>query len=1077
MKKLLLVSLCFLVLCITQVFAQNRTVTGTVTGKDDGLPIPGATLKVQGLKIGTVTNVDGKFSISVPSESSVLVFSFIGYNSQSVPIAGKTTINVSLSPNTSQLNEVVVTGVGVATSKRKLGISVESVSSADLPQTPSASVDEALIGKIPGAQISSIDGTPGAHTNIVLRGINTLQRGTLPMILVDGVQMGATDISSLDLSNVDRIEVVQGAAAATIYGAQGANGVIQVFTKKGKPGKTKINFNSSYASSNYINSGNVHQATLQGFYTNAAGQIANRSTDAPLSVSPDGTISGLSWEYPAGSSPSAMANPLNQTNKPYGTDPKYLTYHDHLAQVFQSAYTINNTLGISGGTEKSDYNISLSDNNQQSNIRNNGYVERSNMSVNLGAELFKGFTIRSITQLAYTNNLLNPYFQSGGNSLYNALNTSPFVDFNYKQADGTYPGYLSAGTVSVNSQNPNYLTEYISGKRKTIDIIQSFDVDYKINHFLELDGKYGLNYQTYGNYEIAKNQSGNLNSENQGNWYGRNNSSDDTGELDNYTNKTTFHNLLASLFFKTDFKKDFHVDIPLTTSTELAYDYRKSVYSEFDTYGYSLPTYAIYNMNQTASQKVILDQTVPFITFGYLVNQRFDIGDYGGVSGGVRSDYSSAFGAGSKPFTFPRADGYIRPSSFSFWKDNVLGKIIPEFKLRAAFGEAGIQPQPFDRYITLNPGNTGSQVNFSLPTVIKNPNLQVELSKEFEAGTDFTIKGSDGNWFSEYNVSATYWTRKGSNIIYGVSVPPSRGGSTVLNNAIDMASHGVQASLNVNAYKSRDFEWNFTVNFSNQTSTITRVIGPPIILASSAGSTALVLQAGSKIGQIYGYKALTSLNETNEQGVPYILPANYSQYEIVDGRVVKIATKGIQFTNQSSSFGDPNPKFNMSYINSISYKGFITFGFQVDWVYGQHTYNQIREWMYRDGISSDYQQPVTIGGQTGAYTAYYRSAYADFFGAQNGARNGTKDYFYESSSFLRLRNLSVGVDVNKFIHKKVFSKIQLVFTGRNLFTVTKYKGFDPEAISTSANSAFDRGVDNASAPNSKVYQLGLNLTF
>jgi TonB-linked SusC/RagA family outer membrane protein len=1077
MKKHFLNSIFFLLLVFAgnYAYSQSRIVTGTVTAKEDGLPMPGVTVRLKGTNTGTQTNTQGKYSLTVPAEAT-LVFSFITYESQQVVVTGPV-INVVLTQSSTQLNEIVVTGVGVATSKRNLGISVESVSSADLPQTPSASVDEALIGKIPGAEISSIDGTPGAHTNILLRGINTLQGGTLPLIMVDGVEMGATDISTIDLSNVDRIEVVQGAAAATIYGAQGANGVIQIFTKKGKPGKPKVSFSTSAASGSYINSGDVHQATLQGFYTNSSGQIANAATGDPISVNPDGTVSGISWEYPAGTFPSAMANPMNETNKPYGTDPNYLTYHDHLAEVFKSANTLNNSLSISGGTDKSDYNIALSDNNQQSNIRNNGYVDRTNLSVNVGTELFKGFTIRSTTQLAYTYSNLNPAFQSGGNALFGALNTSPFIDFDHKLADGTYPLYLSAGTVSVNSENPNYLFEYSSGQIKTIDIVQSFDADYKINHFLELDGKYGLNYQTSDNYQIYQNQSANLNSELEDDWIGPNNGSDNTGEIDNYTHKTTFENLLASLYFRTNFQKDFHLNVPVTTSTQVAYDYRKNTYSEFDTYGYSLPTYAIYNMNQTASQQVLLDEIVPFITFGYLVNQRFDIGDYGGVSGGFRSDYSSAFGAGSKPFTFPRADGYIRPSSFSFWKDGGLAKVIPEFKLRAAFGEAGIQPQPFDRYVTLNTGNLGNQLDFSLPNALKNPNLQVELSKEFEAGTDFTIKGTDGPWFSEYDVSATYWTRKGSNIIYSVSVAPSSGGSTIKNNAIGLASDGLQASFNVNAYRSKDFTWNFTWNISHQTSTITSINGPPIILSSSAGETALVLQAGSKIGQIYGYKALTSLNETNQQGVPYISPADYSQYQMVDGRVVNIATKGIQFTNQAYSFGDPNPKFNTSLINSFSYKNFITLGFQFDWVYGQHTYDQIREWMYRDGISSDYQQPVTIGGQTGAWTAYYRSAYADVFGAQNGGRDGTKDYFYEGSSFLRLRNLSLGFDLNKFIHKKVFNRLQVVLSGRNLLTVTKYKGLDPEAISTTPNSAFDRGVDNASTPNSKVYQLGLNLTF
>lgn len=1071
MKKQLLNSIFFLLLLLSgsYAWAQERTITGTVTAKEDGLPIPGVTVKIKGTTIGTQTNGMGKFSLQAP-QGATLVISFLGYQTQQ-QVATGSVLNVVLVAAASQLNEVVVTGVGVATNKRKLGISVESVSAADLPQTPSASVDEALIGKIPGAEISSINGTPGAHTNILLRGINTLQGGTSPLILVDGIEIGATDISALDLSNVDHIEVVQGAAAATIYGAQGANGVIQVFTKKGKAGKPKFNFSSSYGSSNYLNNGNVHEATLHGFLTDANNNIVDRKGNI-IKVNPDGTYSGISWQYPAGTSVSAMANPLNVTDKPYNAN---LKYYDHLAELFQSAYTLNNSINISGGSDKSDYNLNVSDNKQESNIRNNGSVERTNLSSNLGFELFKGFSIRSITQLVYTKDNLNPSFLSGGNAIYNALNTSPFIDFNHKLADGTYPDYLGAGTVSVNSANPNYLTEYSFRKANTIDVIQNFDADYKINKFLELDGKYGINYQTETDNRTYLNQSANLNSINQDSWIG--NPNDNTGALYDYSHNTTFQNLLASLYFRTDFKKDFHINIPLTTSTQLAYDYRKTVYKEFDTYGYSLPTYPIYNMNQTASQQVTYDYVQPFITFGYLVNQRFDFEDYGGVSGGFRSDYSSAFGAGSKPFTFPRADGYFRPSSFSFWKDHGIGKIFPELKLRAAYGEAGIQPNPFDRYVTLNTSNIGNSLAFSLPNALRNPNLQVEVSKEFEAGTDFTIKGFDGNWFNEFKVSGTYWNRKGSNIIYNVSVAPTTGGSTILNNAIGLASHGVQASLNFEGYHSSDFNWNFTANFSNQTSTITSINGPPIILTSSAGSTSLVLNAGDKIGQIYGYKALTSLTETNQEGVPYIKPADYGNYEIVDGRVVNKTTKGIQFTNEAYSFGDPNPKFNMSFINSFSYKNFITLGFQFDWVYGSHTYNQLREWMYRDGISSDYQVPVTIGGQTAAYTAYYRSAYADFFGAQNGARNGTKDYFYENSSFLRLRNISLGVDLHKFIHKKVFNRMQVVFTGRNLLTFTKYKGLDPEALTTNANSAFDRGVDNGSTPNSKVYQIGLNLGF
>jgi hypothetical protein len=487
-------------------------------------------------------------------------------------------------------------------------------------------------------------------------------------------------------------------------------------------------------------------------------------------------------------------------------------------------------------------------------------------------------------------------------------------------------------------------------------------------------------------------------------------------------------------------------------------------------------------MNQTASQSVVPkvgDYVEPFVTYGYLVNQKIDFGELGGISAGFRSDYSSAFGQGSKPFTFPRGDAYFRPSSLNFWKEGNLGNIVPELKFRAAYGEAGIQPRPFDRYITLNPGNVGSNLVFSLPNIQSNPDLQVEVSKELEIGTDINISGSKGSWLSNFNIGVTYWKRKGENIIYPINLSPSSGANSIKDNSINLSSHGLQASLNINVLKSRDFTWDFTTNISNQTSVIDKINAavPEVITNTSAGDAALVLRAGQKIGQIFGYKAFTSLDQRKLDGTPYIDKADYGKYELVNGYVVDTATKGIQFTNQAYSFGDPNPRFNASFINSLNYKQFLFFTFQFDWINGSHLYNQTKEWMYRDGISGDYDVPVTINGQTAAYTAYYRSAYADYFGARNAARNSTKDYFYEDASFLRLRNVSLGFDLAKFTNIRYVKKLQVVFTGRNIWTVTNYTGLDPEISSGTSNSAFDRGVDHSSMPNIKSYQVGINVGF
>jgi len=1077
MKKNLLLSIFFLLLFVAGNYAQaqTRTVSGTVIAKDDGLPMPGVSVVAKGSKIGTQTSVQGKFSLSVPSSATILTFTFIGYQKLEVSIPANGVVNVTLTPDSRQLNEVVVTGSGIATSKARLGIAVESVSGKALTSSPQASIDQGLIGQVAGAQISSVDGTPGARTNIILRGINTVQGSTSPMILVDGIESRTTDLSQIDPAIVDHVEIVQGAAASTIYGAQGANGVIQIFTKKGKAGKNHIDISSSYSGSNYINQGDVHQAKLSSFKVDANGIFIDASGN-PIVRNQDGRYLGIQWAHgadPSIGAPTAMSNPLNIAHQQYGTN---LKYYDHLAQLFKTAYTSNNSVAFSGATDKSDYALTLSNNHQQSNIRNNGYNDRTNLTANIGAELFKGFTIRSVTQLIYTKNTLNPNYGIGNaGGIFDVLNASPFYDFNQKNSDGSYPLSLNSGTISVNGSNPNYYTQWANRVTNREDLLQSIMAEYKINKFVTLNAKYGLNYQHTEQNTIFKNQAATLTAIDLGSYYGAF-ASDPNGELDKSTNSTTFQNFNGSAVIKTDFEKDFHIKLPITTSTLLGYDYRKNVDKVFNSYGLELPVYAIYNFNQTATQAVSFDYTTPFITYGFIVNQKIDFGDYGGVAGGFRSDYSSAFGGGSKPFTFPNVNGYIRPSSFGFWKNSGLGSLFPEFKIRGGFGEAGTQPYPFDRYPTINPGNIGSSLTFNLPTSLANPDLKVEVSKEYEIGTDLSIKGVSGAWFSEINIGATYWSRKASNVIYSINTAPSTGGSLIKTNAIGLSSHGFQASLNLGVLRTRDFNWNFTTNFSNQTTTITGTSGPPIILTTAAGSTQLALVAGQKIGQIYGNKALTSVNETNSKGVPYIQPADYGKYTIVDGRVVDIATKGIQFANEVSSFGDPNPKFNASFINNFNYKS-LYFGFQFDWVYGSHLYNQTREWQYRDGISGDYDKAVDIGGTSGAYTAYYRSAYADIIGGRNGARNGTKDYFYESSSFLRLRNISLGYDFSKVLGNKVFKKAVLTFTGRNLLTVTKYKGFDPEISSGASNSPFDRGVDHDSTPNSKSYQIGLNLGF
>ncbi len=1045
-------------------WAQTSKVTGKVTDSKDGSPLSNVTVKVKGG--GTTTSeFDGSFSIVVKTQEATLEFSYIGYTTLSVKAKAGESVTISLEIDQKALSEVVVTGVGVATSKKKLGISVESITSDKLPPAPSASVDQALVGKIAGAQISSTNGSPGRPTNILLRGINTINRGTSPMILMDGIEVRATDLNSLDLSGIERIEVVQGAAAATIYGAQGANGVIQLFSKKGKPGKIRIDVSSNVSMNTMLNNGDVRKAGLHPFTTNSNNEVIGSSGNL---INLDPAISVYRENVQVN-----LVDPATTTSKAYD---KNLKYYDHYKMFFQTAYTTNNSITISGAREKMDFSFSGSDNRQTSTFKDNGKYSRSNLLSNLGVELAKNLKFRSITQLVYTKNSLN---DATGRGIIFALNNSrPFANYDYKMPDGNY-GYYFGDATGVNGYNPNYRNQYSSSLDNKIDVVQNFNLNYKPIKFLELDAKYGLNYQTQDVVYDVKPQDDNASAKFwQTRWwtgnYAPTPSVGTSGSIDNFRYRTTFQNFIASATINTDFKEDFNINIPIKTTTLLSFDYRKNVFKQYITWGADAPFYTPYTASQMVTYRIQSDYTEPFVTYGYLVNQRIEYGEIAGVSGGVRSDYSSAFGGGSKPFTFPRGDAYLRISSFDFWKNSKLGDALTEFKLRAAYGKAGIQPRPFDRYLVMNTANMGSNVAFTIPTNNPNPDLEVEVSKELEVGLDMTFKGLKGDWLSTINISATYWDRSTANAIYNVDIPPSTGTGTIRDNAFGLASNGLQASLNVNVLKSKNFNWSFITNFSKQSSKITSVKGgTEIVVLSNAGSSNYVLRPGEKIGQLYGNLLLNAIDAINPAtGTPYIAKALQANYTLAsNGWVVDKATKQPYVTPNKVSFGDPNPKFNMSFINDINFKGNLSFSMQWDWVYGSHLYNQTKEWMYRDGIHADYAKTINIDGQAGAYTAFYRGVYAQV------QANGTKNYFYEDASFFRLRNISLAYDLAKLINVPAIQRLQLVVMARNMITFTKYTGFDPEISSGTSNSSFDRGVDHNTVPNLKTYQVGINVGF
>jgi TonB-linked SusC/RagA family outer membrane protein len=1054
--------------------AQEHVVSGKVTAADDGSALPGVNVVLKGTSFGTVTNAEGTYRLTLPSSGGILVFSFIGLQTQEVPVSGQSTIDTKLTMDVTQLSEVVVTGVGVATDKRKLAISVESVSGDKLPPIPNASIDQALVGKIAGAQIMSASGNPGAPVSIQLRGINTLSGGTQPLIMVDGVEMRSTSLNSLDLNNVERIEVVQGASAATIYGAQGANGVIQIFTKKGRQGPIRIDASARTSVDQVINIGNMHQPLNHSFTTDLSGNILDNN-GALLTQDELGLWGQANWENGPGA--------LN--NKPYTGNVKY---HDHLDQTFRSVKTSNYSVSLSGGKETSDYAFTFSKLVQESVVQ--GTLDRNNFTTNIGVDLFKNLKFRSITQLVYTDNSVNPYYVNSA-PISSAMYTYPFADLEYKDTDGNYT--YTFGGAGANNNNPLYFFQYQAFDNKVIDIIPTLNLHYTANKIFELDYKIGLNYSVNNFARNTQNQEGNASSVANNSFIGESLSGGFT------KSKTDVFNLnsLITGVAKVDFAKDLGMNFPLVSTTQVAFDWRKSSFHR----GYSiftgLPSYSnIDDINgaQSSSNSSIEYEDL-FITYGYLVNQRFEYKDLAGISGGFRSDYSSTYGDAKSPFTFPRGDAFLRLSKMSFWSG--LAGAIPEFKLRAAYGEAGIQPVGYlldasrdlagpvpNHYLRTTTFKTGNVDNgaiiYNNPSVA-NAGLKVERTTEFEYGFDFGVAPiQNGAWLNYISASASIWNRKSEDVVWQRTQPVSNGSETIWDNYIDLESNGVQFSLDADIFTGENFTWDLTTNFGKQISKLTSTADGkdiPLVWASAATYT---LKPGEQIGTVYGYKALTSIDQRDTQGNFYLDQANAANYELVDGRVVEKASKRVQFTPDKYFLGNTTPKFSMAFINNFSYKDFLTVSVQIDLMAGAKTYNQTKEWMYSEGLHNDYDKPVTINGETGAWTAYYKS----FYDASEA--NGTKDYFLENSSFTRLRNISVGFDFARFFDMKNLTRLQLVVSGRNLYTMTDYTGMDPEAsqntsgggtTSAAPQVATQRGLDYWSYPNFRSFQIGLNVSF
>jgi TonB-linked SusC/RagA family outer membrane protein len=1039
MLKPLLVGLIAL-LPATMALAQTSTVTGKVTDEKNAA-IGGATVIEKNTRNGTTTAADGSFAIQVKPRA-ILVISYVGFDTYEIPASPN--LHITLNTDFKNLSDVVVTGVGVATSKKKVAIDVATLASKDFAKSATTSIEQALTGQIAGAQINQSSGQPGSAFTIILRGINSVS-GSTPLIMVDGIEV--RDLTNLDPAIVDRIEVVKGAAGGTLYGAQGANGVIQIFTKRGSlNNKLSISLNSKVSIDNILTGNRPLLASFHHYSEDGSGNIID-ALGNPIKQDSVGT-----WPDPAVPSPTTA--PATVNNEKYN-----IPVFDHMKQAFRQALTFSNSVFLNGGGPSTDYAFSASQLNQQDVFSNN--FRRSNLSLNLGFQPFKGFTFRTSTQavLGY-NNLLN------GNR-FGILDAYPWVDLNWRDASG----HRALKTSSISNQlNSLSEQEWHQTNNQGLELIQNFDFNYKFARFVELDVKYGIDYSATDDFDYYLNQSADLQAV--VHW----GPSRQGSITDSYT-RDAYQNALSSIYVRTDFNKDFHSKLPIKTTTQLSYDWRSDQFRSYFSQGVELPSYPPANISG-ASIKNAGDNSSSFTTFGLLLNQTIDYGNLFGVSGGFRSDYSSEFGEGSKPFTFPRGTIYFRPLELLGY-----GSLLADWKLRAAYGEAGIQPNRYQRQTTFNVTTLGSGVALSLPTVANNDSLRVQVSKELEIGTDITITPFKGNWLSRLTLSGTYWNRVSSDVILNVNVAPSTGFGNRVDNLLTIDSKGVDLSLDATVFRSSNIIWNMGVRWGFTRSIVNHIQGGQDVIEGE-----FALKQGKSVGTFYGQTPLHSITQLKADGkTPYIDPSQQANYTLVNGNVVNINTYSAVITasNDLSVIGKAYPDFTSSFINSVNLFKSFTISFQFDWVHGNDIYNFTRQWFYTPvgggggsgGMSKDYDQAITVNGKTGAFVNYYESLYNLV---------APLSTFVENGSFLRLRDLSLTYDLTNMVRVAWVKRLSATIAGRNLLTVTKYKGLDPEnttAVDGQGNTttvaglgAF-YGVDYFGIPNLKSYQFSLNIAF
>ncbi|MCS5490250.1 SusC/RagA family TonB-linked outer membrane protein [Algoriphagus limi] len=758
MRKVLLLGL-MLFLGSAVVFAQNRVITGTVTSSEDNLGVPGATVLVKGTTIGTATDLDGKYSISVPAGSNVLVFSFVGLRQQEVVIGNQTTIDVVMEPDVQSLSEFVITSYGDQ-SKREITGAIASVKGEVFENLPVQSFDRAMQGRIAGVQVTSTSGAPGGTLNVRIRGVGSINAGNEPLYIVDGVQLGTGSLSgqgpqnalaSINPNDIESIEVLKDAAAASIYGAQAANGVVLITTKKGGKGTTKTKVS--------VQEGIVQPLNL--YEVMNASQLAGIKRQAYLNA-------GL--------------NPANAAVT-YGDpeDPNLQSY-DWVDELYRNGRMSIYDLSVSGGDDKTNFYLSGSYTAQEGQIIQSKY-ERATGRLNVTHRPNKKLTIGANFSLAYQRTfgtIANGNFVNG-----------PFS-----------AGFTMRPNVPIYNEDGSFKADYPSNHNFGYNIVQGVYEELRQGTTVQTVSNLQLNYQltpwlswtSYFGIDFADNRDENNRPSTIPVFSSFGGQSFYADERRN--NFNTNHNL--------NFNKKFN-DVH-TVSGLVGYEYKGFQNEETTATGRGFANPTLRYLQNAATPFAVGGFFTEFKRAGFFGQVKYDYDDRYTADFTIRRDGHSRFGEKNRWGTFGAASVGWRISSESFmegltWLDNL--------RLRASFGITGNSNIANFASRTLV-GNTGQYLgNGTLGlSQLGNDLLTWEESVTTNIGLDWTI--FNGRIIG----TVDFWRRDSEALLFNTPLPTDSGFGSITRNTGKVRNQGIDFDLQTVNVVAGKFQWSTAFNIT-----------------------------------------------------------------------------------------------------------------------------------------------------------------------------------------------------------------------------------------------------------------------